>query len=513
MATIVADRVADTTETTGTVPFVMDNAEPTGYRNFDDVCADADLVYYSVSHRLLDQWEVGKATYNSGNNTLTRTLILASSNDNSAVNFSAGIKDVVGSIPALILSQLVDGSFGTSAMPLSSLYFASGAFIDWNSGDGRLTHSSNALALTGVDLGITARATTAIPLTLNQFSNAQSVPLLNFHLSSITTSNAGRKLWSVPAADTQNGVPFNFGSSHYKFIGSGVGSEDYWNEVAFVGWNASAEGIRATSGKAAIWDAWEYKFNQGESDYFLERHMQTLNSTGSGGVRYFSFSVRHDGGASRGFFFSDYFDFIDRTGAFGPVRISATTTSGQINLSNCVLYSETNNISFIQAKNAALNDNVACLRVDASDRLIIGDNNAVSAGNWLNGTTSVAVAPVATAWLKIAAGTTAKAQINLPAGTAPTSPVDGDIYSIANTDVGLKARLNSNTRTFAFLESTNVFTSTLQATAFKVATIQVVGAQGALVADASGGAVIDAEARTALNALLARLRTHGLIAT
>lgn len=43
--------------------------------------------------------------------------------------------------------------------------------------------------------------------------------------------------------------------------------------------------------------------------------------------------------------------------------------------------------------------------------------------------------------------------------------------------------------------------------------IQVVGAQGAAVADASGGSTVDAEARTALNALLARLRAHGLIAT
>lgn len=42
---------------------------------------------------------------------------------------------------------------------------------------------------------------------------------------------------------------------------------------------------------------------------------------------------------------------------------------------------------------------------------------------------------------------------------------------------------------------------------------KVVGIQGAAVADAAGGATIDAEARTALNALLARLRTHGLIAT
>lgn len=42
---------------------------------------------------------------------------------------------------------------------------------------------------------------------------------------------------------------------------------------------------------------------------------------------------------------------------------------------------------------------------------------------------------------------------------------------------------------------------------------QVVGTQGAAVADASGGVTIDTQARTAINTLLARLRAHGLIAT
>ena len=49
--------------------------------------------------------------------------------------------------------------------------------------------------------------------------------------------------------------------------------------------------------------------------------------------------------------------------------------------------------------------------------------------------------------------------------------------------------------------------------AYQVDGTQVVSNQGAAVADASGGAVIDTEARAALNALLARTRTHGLIAT
>jgi len=42
---------------------------------------------------------------------------------------------------------------------------------------------------------------------------------------------------------------------------------------------------------------------------------------------------------------------------------------------------------------------------------------------------------------------------------------------------------------------------------------KLLGTRGAAVADATGGAVVDTEARAALNALLARLRTHGLIAT
>lgn len=42
---------------------------------------------------------------------------------------------------------------------------------------------------------------------------------------------------------------------------------------------------------------------------------------------------------------------------------------------------------------------------------------------------------------------------------------------------------------------------------------QVVGAQQAAIADPTGGTTVDMEARTALAALLAAARSHGLIAT
>lgn len=47
----------------------------------------------------------------------------------------------------------------------------------------------------------------------------------------------------------------------------------------------------------------------------------------------------------------------------------------------------------------------------------------------------------------------------------------------------------------------------------KVNGTQVVSSRGAAVADASGGGTVDTEARAAINALLARCRAHGLIAT
>ena len=72
--------------------------------------------------------------------------------------------------------------------------------------------------------------------------------------------------------------------------------------------------------------------------------------------------------------------------------------------------------------------------------------------------------------------------------------------------------LTANAGAPAF-SATPTVTTVNTTTGYNQSGTQVVGAQGAAVADAAGGATIDAEARTALNALLSRMRTHGLIAT
>lgn len=106
MALITADRVADTSQTTGTGSLTLDDVAPTGYRTVNAVTSVGDTIYYCASHRTLDQWEVGLGTIGGSGTTLARTTVLASSNSGSAVSFSAGLKDIIGVFPASVLSGL-----------------------------------------------------------------------------------------------------------------------------------------------------------------------------------------------------------------------------------------------------------------------------------------------------------------------------------------------------------------------------------------------------------------------
>lgn len=97
MAQIVADRVKETSTTTGTGALTLAGAV-TGFRAFSAVCTTNDTCYYAIqavdgSGAPTGDWEVGLGTY-SGANTLTRTTVLASSNAGAAVSLAAGTKQV-----------------------------------------------------------------------------------------------------------------------------------------------------------------------------------------------------------------------------------------------------------------------------------------------------------------------------------------------------------------------------------------------------------------------------------
>lgn len=103
MSFVIADRVKETSTTTGTGALSLAGAQ-VGFRSFSSVCSVGDTCYYAVqavdgSGAPTGEWETGYGTY-SGANTLTRTTVLASSNANAAVNFASGTKQVWVTVPA-----------------------------------------------------------------------------------------------------------------------------------------------------------------------------------------------------------------------------------------------------------------------------------------------------------------------------------------------------------------------------------------------------------------------------
>ena len=92
MAYIIADRIKETTTTTGTGPLTLAGAV-VGFFRFSSVMAIGDTCTYSVVSATLTESEAGIGTY-SALNTLTRTTVQSSSNANAAVVFTSGTKDV-----------------------------------------------------------------------------------------------------------------------------------------------------------------------------------------------------------------------------------------------------------------------------------------------------------------------------------------------------------------------------------------------------------------------------------
>ncbi len=95
MPHILADRVLESSSSSGTGPFTMAGAV-LGFRSFSSVCAVTDTVPYYIEAvdaqgRPTGDWEFGLGTYSAANQ-LTRTTIRGSSNGGLAVSFPAGTK-------------------------------------------------------------------------------------------------------------------------------------------------------------------------------------------------------------------------------------------------------------------------------------------------------------------------------------------------------------------------------------------------------------------------------------
>jgi len=98
MAFVLDDRVLEISTTTGTSDIAL-GGPPSGYQSFNAGIGVSNTTFYAIFNTVADEWELGLGTLSNAT-TLQRTTVYSSSNNNAAVSFTAGTKNVFVTMPA-----------------------------------------------------------------------------------------------------------------------------------------------------------------------------------------------------------------------------------------------------------------------------------------------------------------------------------------------------------------------------------------------------------------------------
>ena len=99
-AFVINDRVKQTTTTTGTGTINLAGSE-TGFETFVAGIGDGVQTFYAIIHDGTADFEVGVGTVtDAATDTLSRQTVISSSNSDNLVDFGAGSKTVICTLPA-----------------------------------------------------------------------------------------------------------------------------------------------------------------------------------------------------------------------------------------------------------------------------------------------------------------------------------------------------------------------------------------------------------------------------
>jgi len=175
MPLVLADRVRETTVTTGTGTITLGGAV-TGFQSFSAI-GNGNTTYYTIAGQGTNEWEVGVGTYTASGTTLSRDTVLASSaGAPTKTSFSAGTKDVFVTYPA----ERSVYSDGTNIVPDTSA-----VLLPSSGGTGQTSYTDGQLLIGNTTGNTLTKATLTASTGVSVTNGAGSITLANTGVTSL----------------------------------------------------------------------------------------------------------------------------------------------------------------------------------------------------------------------------------------------------------------------------------------------------------------------------------------
>ena len=242
MALVVADRVQETTTTTGTGTYTLAGAKA-GFQSFGAV-GDGNTTYYACTDGT--DYEVGIGTYTATGTTLARTTIIESSNSDLAVSWGAGSKDIFVTSPAdktlLVGRNLYVDNPSSATMPSAT---GTNAFAI---GSGAISAGNNSAALGNSRAGAASSIAGAINNNSSSYGTT-GVNTVSFGTQSRATNNSAVSIGQSSIASGYQSAAYGYNavaSGQDSFAGGSTTDATATNSTA-LGKNAQATHANATA--------------------------------------------------------------------------------------------------------------------------------------------------------------------------------------------------------------------------------------------------------------------------
>ena len=210
MALVLADRVQETTTTTGTGSLTLAGAVA-GYQTFA-VVGNGNTCYYTIVDGVA--WEVGVGTYSTSGPTLARTTVLSNSNGNtSPITLAAGTKSVFVTYPA---GKSINLNESGNASPLGTVSSGTwqGTTVGVAYGGTGVTASSGANSVMLRDSNQNVDVNRLNQANTNTAAAGGTIALTAASTYSQTLTGTGNQTFTMPDATTlATGVAFVFNNN------------------------------------------------------------------------------------------------------------------------------------------------------------------------------------------------------------------------------------------------------------------------------------------------------------